>query len=422
MLEDAVTAFGRAVDIDGDRADSWYALGDALARLGRTEPARDALRRALTLGIEPWFNARVYAALGRVHAGAGEWTAAARSLRKALDLAGPGEDDRGIALDYGRVLGRLGDRGATEWLTRAARAPDARGPVIVEAAAATVDHEKAEALLREGLDARCPAIDRCARRWRGGSPAWAAPTRRSRSPRRAWRRRPTTTDGLGALRDSFAAAARWNDALRVAADEAAPGHAAAARSPRPPRPRRRGSRRPRRAGSDPIPSPREAGRGLGRGLRRPRRAPAPGARRVRRRPRRRAGDPAPRPPRARPGGARLPGARPDATAAGGPARRPADLDVRPVHDHAAPRRSGRRRRTRGRSARSPAAGRGDGRVQRRQVVVRQRAVRRRRGTDRRHADDRDGERAPLRRRARRARRRATTAARARCPPPTSRAS
>ena len=64
-LEAAVTAYGRAVDIDGDRADSWYALGDALARLGRTEPARDALRRALTLGIEPWFNARVYAALGR---------------------------------------------------------------------------------------------------------------------------------------------------------------------------------------------------------------------------------------------------------------------------------------------------------------------------------------------------------------------
>ena len=85
-LDDAVTAFGRAVDLDGGRAESWYALGDALARLGRTEPARDALRRALTLGLEPSFNARVYAALGRVHAAAGEWTAAARSLRKALDL------------------------------------------------------------------------------------------------------------------------------------------------------------------------------------------------------------------------------------------------------------------------------------------------------------------------------------------------
>ena len=218
-LEAAVTAYGRAVDIDGDRADSWYALGDALARLGRLEPARDALRRALTLGIEPWFNARVYAALGRVHAGAGEWTAAARSLRKALDLLGPGEDDRGIALDYGRVLGRLGDRGATEWLTRAARAPDARGPVIVEAAAATVDHEKAEALLREGLEwlpgdrsLRAALARRLARVGRTDEAIALAEACVAEAP--------DETDGLGALRDSFAAAARWNDALRVAADEA----------------------------------------------------------------------------------------------------------------------------------------------------------------------------------------------------------
>src|SRR5436190_681226 len=70
-LEDAVTALGRAVDLDGGRAEFWYALGDALARLGRTEPARDALRRALTLGLEASFNARVYAALGRLHAAAG---------------------------------------------------------------------------------------------------------------------------------------------------------------------------------------------------------------------------------------------------------------------------------------------------------------------------------------------------------------
>ena len=214
-----MTAYGRAVDIDGDRADSWYALGDALARLGRTEPARDALRRALTLGIEPWFNARVYAALGRVHAGAGEWTAAARSLRKALDLLGPGEDDRGIALDYGRVLGRLGDRAATEWLTRAARAPDARGPVIVEAAAATVDHEKAEALLREGL-ARLPG-DRSLRAALARRLARVGRTDEAIALAEACvAEAPDEIGGLGALRDSFAAAARWNDALRVAADEA----------------------------------------------------------------------------------------------------------------------------------------------------------------------------------------------------------
>ena len=218
-LEDAVTAFGRAVDIDGGRAEPWYALGDALARLGRIEPARDALRRALTLSLEPWFHARVYAALGRVHADAGEWTAAARSLRKALDAAGPGEDDRGIALDYGRVLVKLGDREATEWLTRAARAADAGGAVIVEAAAATADHERAEALLRDGL-ARRPG-DRVLR---------AALARRLARAQRVDEaialaeacaaEAPDDAEGWAALRDSYAAAARWNDALRVAADEA----------------------------------------------------------------------------------------------------------------------------------------------------------------------------------------------------------
>ena len=264
-LEAAVTAYGRAVDIDGDRADSWYALGDALARLGRLEPARDTLRRALTLGIEPWFNARVYAALGRVHAGAGEWTAAARSLRKALDLLGPGEDDRGIALDYGRVLGRLGDRGATEWLTRAARAPDARGPVIVEAAAATVDHEKAEALLREGLE-RLPGD----RSLRGGAGAAARP----RGPHRRGDRARRGVRGGGAGRDRRTGRAARQLRRRRALERrpagsgrrGPPWHTAAARRPRPPRPRRRRSRRPRRAGLRfRIPSPREAGRGLGRG-------------------------------------------------------------------------------------------------------------------------------------------------------------
>ena len=154
-----------------------------------------------------------------MHAGAGEWTAAARSLRKALDLLGPGEDDRGIALDYGRVLGRLGDRGATEWLTRAARAPDARGPVIVEAAAATVDHEKAEALLREGL-ARLPG-DRSLRAALARRLARVGRTDEAIALAEACvAEAPEEIDGLGALRDSFAAAARWNDALRVAADEA----------------------------------------------------------------------------------------------------------------------------------------------------------------------------------------------------------
>ena len=218
-LEDAVTALGRAVDLDADRAESWYALGDALALLGRTEPARDALRRALTLGLEPSFNARVYAALGRVHAHAGEWTAAARSLRKALDLVGPGEDDRGIALDYGRVLVALGDREATEWLTRAARAADAGAPVIVEAAEATADHERALALLREGL-ARLPG-DRSLRGALARRLARAGRTDEAIALAEACAAEaPDEVGGLSALRDSYAAAARWNDALGIAATEA----------------------------------------------------------------------------------------------------------------------------------------------------------------------------------------------------------
>jgi tetratricopeptide (TPR) repeat protein/GTP-binding protein EngB required for normal cell division len=218
-LEDAVTALGRAVDLDGGRAESWYGLGDALARLGRTEPARDALRRALTLGLEPSFNARVYAALGRVHAAAGEWTASARALRKALDLTGPGEDDRGVALDYGRALVKLGDREATEWLTRAARAADGRAPVIVEAARATVDHERAEALLRDGL-ARLPG-DRALRAALARRLARVGRTDEAIALAEAFvAEAPEDADGLGALRDSYAADGRWNDALRVAADEA----------------------------------------------------------------------------------------------------------------------------------------------------------------------------------------------------------
>ena len=154
-----------------------------------------------------------------MHAAAGEWTASARALRKALDLAGPGEDDRGVALDYGRALVKLGDREATEWLTRAARAADARAPVIVEAAAATVDHERAEALLRDGL-ARLPG-DRALRAALARRLARVGRTDEAIALAEACvAEAPEDADGLGALRDSYAASGRWNDALRVAADEA----------------------------------------------------------------------------------------------------------------------------------------------------------------------------------------------------------
>jgi predicted Zn-dependent protease len=46
--EAAVEAHGRAVALAKDAVDGWLGLGEALARLGREEPARDALRRVLS--------------------------------------------------------------------------------------------------------------------------------------------------------------------------------------------------------------------------------------------------------------------------------------------------------------------------------------------------------------------------------------
>ncbi len=156
-LEEAVAPLGRAVDLEAGNAAAWCALGEALAGLGRTDPARDALRRTLALAIDADLRRRATAALGRVHARAGNLTHAARELRKAIEMAPPGSaDDRGLSLDYGRVLARLGEREASEWLTRAARADNADPAVFTEAAAAVPDAARAEALLREGLG-RAPA-------------------------------------------------------------------------------------------------------------------------------------------------------------------------------------------------------------------------------------------------------------------------
>ena len=419
-LDDAVNALGRAVDLDGDRADSWYALGDALARLGRTEPARDALRRALTLGLEPWFIARVQASLGRVHAHAGEWTAAARALRKAIDLAPPGEDDRGIALDYGRVLVKLGDREATEWLTRAARAPDARPPVYAEAAAATVDHERAEALLREGV-ARWPG-DRSLRAALARRLARAARTADALALAEACAAEaPDDLEGLAALRDSYAAAERWTDAVRVAADEARLGappplavrvtlalgaHDLAALTALAEESGCVEEEAPLRQSLAAFAAGHASDADM---LRMGRLAPGPAARAFLAR------GPTPPPPAGQLAGLLtwtydlFSNAPPLVGLAAGPARRqpvrPAALRPRSGVAHAAAGTAGAVGDPRRRGLRSPAAGGGDGRVQRRQVVVCECAVRRGRRAHRRHAHDRDRERAPLRRRARGARRR-----------------
>jgi GTP-binding protein EngB required for normal cell division/tetratricopeptide (TPR) repeat protein len=215
-LEEAALALGRAVDIAPDNPDAWHGLGDALARLGRLEPARDALRRALALGLDADLRARAYAALGRVHARAGQWTAAARAERKALELTA---DDGELALDHGRTLARLGEREATEWLTRAARAPGADLHLFIEAAAATGDDALAERLLREGLE-RAPA-DR---------PLRAALARRLGHAGRGAEavalaeacvaEAPDDVAAARALRETYAQAGRAADGLRAAAAEA----------------------------------------------------------------------------------------------------------------------------------------------------------------------------------------------------------
>jgi small GTP-binding protein len=216
-LEEAVATLGRAVDLESGNAEGWLALGEVLARLGRAEPASDALRRTLRLTLDPGLRARAHAALGKVDAATGQFSRAARELRKALALAG--EDDRQLALDYGRALARLGERDASEWLTRAARAPEAEPAIFVEAAATAPEPARAEALLREGLR-RAPddiplqtALVRFLVAAGLGDEALAlAEATRQRAPEdaRAW----------AALREACAGAGRWREALAASSVEA----------------------------------------------------------------------------------------------------------------------------------------------------------------------------------------------------------
>jgi GTP-binding protein EngB required for normal cell division/tetratricopeptide (TPR) repeat protein len=224
-LEEAIAPLGRAVDLDGGYAAAWCALGEALAGLGRVDPARDALRRTLTLAFDGHsLRRRATAALGRVHAMAGKLTHAARELQKAIEMGGPdeGPDGRRLALDYGRVLARLGEREASEWLTRAARAENADPAVFAEAAAVAADDGRSETLLREGL-ARAPAdvglrAAMVAFLLRTGRPEEAAvlaeaSVAEAPGDPRAW----------AALREAAASTGRWRQALDAAAHETALG-------------------------------------------------------------------------------------------------------------------------------------------------------------------------------------------------------
>ncbi len=223
-LEEAIAPLGRAVDLNGGDPAAWCALGEALAGLGRIDPARDALRRTLTLAFDSnRLRRRATAALGQVYAKAGKLTHAARELRKAIEMGGPdGADDRRLSLDYGRVLARLGEREASEWLTRAARAENADPAVFAEAAAVAPDDGRAEALLREGLGRapgdvalRAALVGFFLRTARGEEAVVLAEAVAADTPDdpRAW----------AATREAAARKGRWRQALDAAAHETALG-------------------------------------------------------------------------------------------------------------------------------------------------------------------------------------------------------
>jgi len=147
--EGAVAAFGRAVDLHFGDAMAWLGLGQALARLGRFEPARDALRRALTQSLPDDARPRAQAALGRLYARAGQWGKAVRDLRKAVEAL---PDDTETVAAFGQALLATGEAEGTEWLARAARLPGGQQRLLLQAAAGAPDATTALRLLDEAVE------------------------------------------------------------------------------------------------------------------------------------------------------------------------------------------------------------------------------------------------------------------------------
>ena len=147
--EAAVAAFGRAVDLNFGDAMSWLGLGQALARLERFEPARDALRRALTHDLPDPARPRAQAALGRLYARAGQWGKAVRDLRRAVE-AMPDATETVVA--FGQALLATGEGEGTEWLARAARLPGGAPRLLLQAAAGAADRATAARLLDEAVE------------------------------------------------------------------------------------------------------------------------------------------------------------------------------------------------------------------------------------------------------------------------------
>ena len=131
--------------------DGWLGLGETLVRLGRTEPAREALRKVLGRTHDAARRARAHAGRGRVALSLDEPPRAVRELRQAAELA---PDDYLIAHDLGRALRAAGDPEGWTWLVRAAHAPSALPEWVLAAAEAAPTPAAAEGLLREALETR----------------------------------------------------------------------------------------------------------------------------------------------------------------------------------------------------------------------------------------------------------------------------
>jgi len=154
--EAAVEAHGRAVALAKDAVDGWLGLGEALARLGREEPARDALRRVLSGTSHSDLRGRAHAARGRLAMRAGRFGEGVRELRKATEVC---PRDRAIAADLGRALLAAGESDGWRWLFHAAQELiEAKSPgsladanLVIEAARTCPEGQAAEGLLRAAL-------------------------------------------------------------------------------------------------------------------------------------------------------------------------------------------------------------------------------------------------------------------------------
>ena len=154
--EAAVEAYGRVVDLAKDAVDGWLGLGESLARLGREQPARDALRRVLSGTSQSDLRGRAHAARGRLALRARRASEAVRELRKAVE-AYPRE--RMIAADLGRALLAAGESDGWRWLFHSAQELiEAKSPgglvdadLVIEAARACPEAEAAAGLLRAAL-------------------------------------------------------------------------------------------------------------------------------------------------------------------------------------------------------------------------------------------------------------------------------